>query len=218
MDAFAGWPPEAFDFFAGLEVDNSKGYWHANRDVYERAVRQPMETFAAVVAEGYGPLHIFRPYRDVRFRHDKSPYKTQCGAVTEGDGGEAYYLHVSADGLFAASGYYQMARDQLERYYAAVDHVDTGRELAGLLTALPEELDVGGSVLRTAPRGYPRDHPRVELRRHKSVMITRSFPPAPWQSTPEAAERVTAVWDAARPVNAWLNRHVGPTTMPRQRR
>ena len=77
----------------------------------------------------YGSFHIFRPNRDVRFSRDKSPYKTAIGAVTEGRGGEAYYVQLSAEGLFAASGYYRMASDQLERFRVALDDTRAGRAL-----------------------------------------------------------------------------------------
>jgi uncharacterized protein (TIGR02453 family) len=212
--SFEGWPEQAFTFFAELEADNSKRFWQEHRTVYEDTVRAPMEAFAELVAEDYGPLHIFRPYRDVRFSRDKSPYKTHMGAVTEGQGGEVFYVQVSADGLLAASGYYQMARDQLERFYAAVDDVRSGPRLEEIVAALAGRYDIGGSELKTAPRGYPRDHPRVELLRHKGVTIHGQFPVAAWHSTPEAATRITAVWDDARPLNDWLTRHVGPSTLP----
>ena len=211
---FTGWPPEAFDFFARLETDNTKAFWAANRQTYEDAVRAPMDAFAGLVEDGYGPLHIFRPYRDVRFSRDKSPYKTACGAATEGAGGEVYYVQVSADGLLAASGYHQMARDQVERYLDAVGDDRTGPELEQIVRDLAGAYEIGGSALKTAPRGYPRDHPRVELLRHKGVTISQSFPVQAWHSTPAAAARITGVWDAAAPLNAWLNRHVGPSRQP----
>ena len=62
----------------------------------------------------------------MRFSKDKSPYKTSQGAVTEGEGGEFYYLQISADGLYVATGYYHMATDQLGRFRQAVDGEATG--------------------------------------------------------------------------------------------
>lgn len=211
---FTGWPEDAFDFFARLETENTKPFWEEHRSVYDEAVRAPMEAFGALVADDYGPLHIFRPYRDVRFSKDKSPYKTHCGAVTEGPGGEVYYVQVSAEGLLAASGYHQMARDQVERFYAAIDDDRVGPELVALVDDVRDDYDLGGSALKTAPRGYARDHPRVELLRHKGLTLSRSFPVEDWMSTPEAAARITAVWDATGSINGWLNRHVGPSTLP----
>src|SRR5260370_17527308 len=74
--AFRGWREECQRFFIGLELDNSKKYFDAHRTVYEEAVRGPMVALIESFEPGYGPGKVFRPYRDVRFSKDKSPYKT----------------------------------------------------------------------------------------------------------------------------------------------
>jgi len=109
-----------------------------------------------------------------------------------------------------------MADDQLARYRAAVDD-DVGSALeeavAGMRAA---KLEAAGDALKTAPRGYPRDHPRIELLRRKGLAGVRDFDPASWLHTAGAARRITDTWRAAAPLNAWLNRHVGPSTeLPR---
>ena len=212
---FQGFPPEALDFGAGLEADNSKTYWTAQRDIYEACVRHPMEALAEECAE-FGSFKIFRPYRDVRFSRDKSPYKTHMGAVTEGEGGSLYYVQLSATGLFAASGYYVMAPDQLERYRAAVADDRTGEEVEALVAELDEAgYDVSAhETLKTAPRGYPRDHPRAALLRRKGLIAGKEFPVARWLHTRAARDRVVKVWTDAAPLCAWLDRHVGPSHAP----
>ncbi len=212
---FTGWPPAALDFYRDLEQDNSRAFWTDHKDVYERDVKAPFEALSELVAEEFGPLKVFRPNRDVRFSKDKSPYKTRCYAVTEGEGGEAYYVEISTKGLVVASGYWMMANDQLDRYRAAIDDDRTGPALERIVADLRAgELAVEGHGLKTAPRGYRRDHPRVELLRHKSMAAVRTFPPARWLATGGAAERIVDVWRAARPMNAWLAQHVGPSTEP----
>src|SRR5438552_9962360 len=101
--AFRGFPPEAISFYEGLEADNSKTYWTAHKDVYERAVKEPMEALCAELDGEFGPLRMFRPYRDVRFSKDKSPYKTAAAAANEAEHGDVYYLHLSSSGLFVGS-------------------------------------------------------------------------------------------------------------------
>jgi uncharacterized protein (TIGR02453 family) len=214
--AFRGFPPEALTFFAGLEADNSRGYWAAHADVYAHAVRAPMEALIAAVDERYRPLRIFRPQRDVRFATDKSPYKTHIGAVGEDEGGVAYYVALSATGLVAASGYYGLAKDQLGRYRAAVADDRTGADLAARVAAAR----AGGcelhqaELLKTAPRGVPRDHPRLDLLRRKGLAVGRTWPPAAWLHTGRARSQVEAVWARAEPVNEWLRAHVGPSELP----
>src|SRR2546427_9074221 len=127
--AFRGWPAEALEFFEGLEADNSKSYWQANKAVYEQIVRAPMEELLAELEPEWGEGRIFRPYRDVRFSADKSPYKTSMAAVV-GDG----YIQLTADGLGAGSGMWEMAPDQLERYRQAVSEGRPGMALARIIT------------------------------------------------------------------------------------
>ena len=215
MTPFRGWSDAALAFYGQLEADNSRSFWAAHKAVYETEVRAPFEALSHLVADEFGPLKVFRPHRDVRFSQDKTPYKTRCYAVTEGEGGESYYVEISATGLVAASGYWMMARDQLARYRAAVDDDHSGPALDDAVAALRRgRLVIEGQGLKTAPRGYPRDHPRVELLRHKSVAALRSFPPAAWLHTGAAARHITDVWRAAAPMNRWLAEHVGPSTEP----
>lgn len=215
MAGFRGWPDSALEFYRDLEQDNTRAFWLAHKDTYERDVKAPFEALSDLVAEEFGPLRVFRPNRDVRFSKDKSPYKTRCYAVTEGVGGESYYVEISANGLVAASGYWMMANDQLDRYRRAVDDERSGTALERILADLAaQNLTNEAPGLKTAPRGYRRDHPRVELLRHKSVAVIRRFPPARWLATPAAADRIVEVWRAAGPMNAWLADHVGPSTEP----
>ncbi len=151
---FSGWRPEAFEFYERLEADNTKWFWQSNRATYDNEVRAPFLALSEAVASEFGPLHLFRPHRDVRFSRDKSPYKTQQGAVTEGPEGEIYYVQITADALFVGGGYYRMTSDQLRRFREAVDDDTTGPELEGLVSELREHgYDIGGSALKTAPRG-----------------------------------------------------------------
>jgi uncharacterized protein (DUF2461 family) len=79
--AFGGWPAEALAFYAGLEDDNSKEYWTKRKAVYQERVLRPMEELLEELAPEFGEPKIFRPYRDIRFSHDKTPYKTHIGAT-----------------------------------------------------------------------------------------------------------------------------------------
>jgi uncharacterized protein (TIGR02453 family) len=212
--AFRGWPVEAIEFYEGLEADNTRTYWEEHRSVYERSVKAPMQALLEELQPEFGAGKIFRPNRDVRFSSDKSPYKTAIGAVAAQEG-SVFYVQVSADGLHAASGYYRMARDQLARFRAAVAADGTGDEIASIVDDLGTAgYTVGGEALRSAPRGYKPDHPRIRLLRHKGLTIGEAWPAAAWLGTAKAADRVVRVWRAAAPMNAWLQAHVGPSTEP----
>lgn len=204
--AFKGWPVAAVEFYEGLEADNTKGYWDEHRSVYDAAVKAPMEALLAELADRFGPGRTFRPFRDVRFSRDKSPYKTNCAAHLDGGG----YLSFSADGLMAGSGLFMPEPATLERYRAAVDEERSGAELASVVATLRNQgYDVGAhEVLKTAPRGYPKDHPRIELLRYKGIVMSKSWPVGAWLGTPKAKERVVACLEAAVPLRDWLDRFV----------
>src|SRR6202041_3106985 len=123
--AFSGWPEEALDFYDGLAVDNTKTYWTEHKAVYQDKILDPMTELTEELASEFGEPKIFRPYRDVRFRAGKTPYKTHIGAVV---GGPAR-VQLSAQGLAAGAGMWQLSPGQLARYRAAVAHVLHGSEL-----------------------------------------------------------------------------------------
>jgi uncharacterized protein (TIGR02453 family) len=165
-----------------------------------------MDALLAELTKEFGETKLFRPYRDVRFSRDKSPYKTTIAGMV-GD----HYIQLSADGLLAGAGMYHMEPPQLARFRAAVAADGTGRKLQSLVETLRKKgLDVHGSdVLKTVPKGYPRDHPRVDLLRYKGLVVMRSWEPAAWLGTAGAKKRVVDVFHTAKPVLAWLSTNVG---------
>jgi len=213
--AFSGWPAEAMEFYEGLAADNSKSYWTAHKDVYERDVHAPMAALLAELEAEFGEGRIFRPYRDVRFSADKTPYKTAIGATLARGG----YVHLSAAGLAAGSGMYEMAPDQLERYRRAVADDATGEGLRGAIASVEEHgITVSGhGSLKSAPRGYPKDHPRADLLRHKGLTTWQDWPAAAWMGTAAAKDRVAGFFRASRPLSDWLDTHVGSTEIAHRR-
>ena len=210
--AFKGFPAEAIEFFEGLEADNSKAYWQDHKDTYESCVRVPMQELLAELTPEFGSGKVFRPYRDVRFSKDKTPYKTNI-AATIGDVG---YISLSTEGLGVGSGMYMMATDQLDRFRKAIVDDKTGAELEALIAATGKAcLEVSAhEVLKTAPKGYAKDHPRIELLRHKGLITWRQWPVAAWLGTKKAKDRVVHVLHDAQPLNDWLAKHVGDSELP----
>jgi uncharacterized protein (TIGR02453 family) len=209
---FRGFPEEALLFYEGLEADNSKAYWTDRRDVYERAVRQPLQALLDELESEFGAGKIFRPYRDVRFSADKSPYKTAAAAlVPSEDGGASFYVQISARGLFVGAGCYHMSRDQLARYRQAVLQDGPGGELARVSEALAGAgFELHGERLQRVPRGVDPGHRRADLLRYKGLAAMRDFGVQPWLETPRCREKVADAWRRAAPLVHWLGRHVGP--------
>ena len=204
--AFSGWSADALEFYEGLEADNSKTYWTAHKAVYDRHVLAPMRELVEELAAEFGEPRIFRPYRDLRFSADKTPYKTNIGGMV----GRTNYVSLAADGLAAGNGFYQMDQRQLARYRAAVDSHRTGEELTEIIGKLTTDgIEVRGtSTLKTAPRGYPADHPRIDLLRHKGLYAWRHWPAEQWLETTQAKEQILAFYRTTRGFSSWLIEHV----------
>ena len=207
---FTGFGEGAVEFYDGLLADNSKAYWTDHRAVYERDVLAPMKALLAALEPEFGAGKIFRPYRDVRFARDKSPYKTACGATVG-----PFYVQVSAEGLLVAGGGYQWAPDQVARYRTAVDDERRGADLQARLAAVTAAtvdgvaVEVAGDRLATRPRGVAPDHPRLDLLRHRSLYAHCAWPPDDALHEPVTRERVAGAWRAVRPLTDWLADHVG---------
>jgi uncharacterized protein (TIGR02453 family) len=213
--AFSGWPEEALDFYDGLAADNTKTYWTAHKAVYQELVLGPMAELVDELAAEFGDTKIFRPYRDVRFSPDKTPYKTHIGAMV-GSG----YVQLSAHGLAAGDGMYVMAADQLDRYRQAVASNRIGPELEQVIATV-EKVGIGVSgrdTLKSAPRGYPVDHPRIGLLRHKGLVAWQEWPAGAWLGTAEAKDRVVTFLSTTRPLSDWLADQVGPSRVPERSR
>jgi uncharacterized protein (TIGR02453 family) len=205
--AFSGWPEEALDFYDGLAADNTKTYWTEHKAVYTGKILDPMTELTEELAAEFGEPKIFRPYRDVRFSADKTPYKTHIGAVVGGTG----YVQLSAEGLAAGAGMWQLSPEQLARYRAAVAHDRHGAELEEIIAAI-EQTGItvhGHGVLKSAPRGYPPDHPRIGLLRNKGLTAWRQWPVEPWLETARAKDRLVAFFRTSLPLASWLNTHAG---------
>ncbi|SPT58263.1 DUF2461 domain-containing protein [Actinomadura madurae] len=209
----AGFTDEAFSFYEGLQADNSKSYWTSHKDVYERHVREPLIELCAVLEDEFGAVKLFRPYRDVRFSKDKSPYKTHQGGHTS----EGFYLQVDADGLMVAGGMYAPTPDQLRRYREAAGSDTDGAELQAIVDDLRgASMEIAGDRLKTRPRGTPPDHPRLDLLRHRSLYAHEGWPADPWMAdAEEVAARVRTSWRRLRPLVDWGREHIGPPDFTR---
>lgn len=216
---FSGFPERMLTFYEGLSADNSKAYWTDHKAVYDECVAAPMRALMDELEPEFGKAKFFRPYRDVRFSKDKTPYKTQAAALVhnaEGDGG--LYLALSAEGMFVGGGYYHTTTDQAVRLRAAVDGDRIGSALTAILATLVRHgWEVGGDQLKRIPKPWDDRHPRADLLRHKSLIASRSEPPAPWLHTAEVKDRVATAWRQLIPLDSWLKDNVGPAEVARER-
>ena len=204
---FTGIPNAALDFYEDLEADNSKAFWTAHKEIYDQSVKAPVQALADELAAEFGAPKFFRPYRDVRFSKDKTPYKTHQGVWF---GESSTYLHVSAAGLFVAAGYWDTSSPQVDRLRRAVADDVAGPALERAVAEVERKgFELGGQTITRVPSGYDKDHPRAELLRYKSLTAHRDFGCPAWLGTKRAKTEIVKAWRAVAPLTAWLDTHVG---------
>ena len=204
------WPPEAITFLEELEANNDRDWFKANRARYDEHVVGPARALAESL-DHLGAPHFFRPYNDTRF-HARPPIKEQVGVAIGYGGAGGFYFEISLDGLFVGAGLHHPAPDQLDRFRKAIDD---GRRAGGFTRALAKAEAAGLTLappeLKRAPRGYPVDHPRVDLLRLKTLTVSRRHELGPWLHGSACDEMVRTELDACRPLVRWLGEWVGPS-------
>jgi len=205
--SFTGIPVAALDFYEDLEADNTKSFWTAHKHIYDEQVKAPLEALATALEPEFGAPKFFRPYRDVRFAKDKTPYKTHQGMWF---GESARYLQISAAGLFVAAGYWDTSSAQVDRLRRAVaDDVSGAALLRAVASVQKAKFDLGGHQLTRVPSGYPKDHPRAELLKYKSLTAHRELGCPAWLGTAKAKTEIAKALRSVAPLVAWLDTHVG---------
>ena len=208
---FTGFPVAALDFYDDLEVEPTKTFWEANKHVYLESVRQPMEALMKALEPQFGPAKIFRPYRDVRFAKNRAPYKTHQGAFVGVAPATGWYFEISPRGTRVGGGFYDARPERLAKVREAITDEEYGPELQSLIDGyLSDGWEISGDKVKTSPRGYTTDHPRIELIRHKQLYVGKPYGFEQDALGPELVERVRADWEALRPLLTWL------TTRPLQ--
>jgi uncharacterized protein (TIGR02453 family) len=203
--SFTGFPAAALDFYDDLEMDNTKTFWNEHKQVYEESVKAPMTALLAELEAEFGAAKLFRPYRDVRFAKDKTPYKTHQGAFIDLGPATGWYVQLSAPGVRVGAGFYEASAERLARIRTAIDDDRRGAELEKLLGKLQKAgWTLGGEKLKTTPRGWDADHPRIELLRHKSMTLGKSYGFEPIIHSAELVGQIRRDWRATRPLLDWI--------------
>jgi uncharacterized protein (TIGR02453 family) len=210
---FEGFPAEAFDFYEALADNNTRPWWNEHKPEYEKAVKGPLQALLDELADEFGAGKLFRPYNDTRFAKGKPPIKEHQGAVIELEDAVAYYVQVSAGGVMVAGGWYAPQGQQIHRFREAVDG-PRGAELVRLVAAAEQKFEVDGRPLKTRPKGYEADNPRIDLLRFRALTVARSYPVDAALGTRKALTMVRNDWRAIRPLLEWLADNVGPGTDP----
>ena len=209
---FRGWPKSALTWFDDLDANNNREWFHSNKKTYDDDVRGPMEALLHELHGEFGDGVLSRPNRDTRFSKDKTPYKLQIyGRISRPEGGGGWYVQVHPGGLFVGGGVWMPDREPLARLRAAIADDRTGPQLEAIVA----DLESAGlslmehGALKTAPRGYDADHPRIRLLRLPHLAAGIQHPPRAWLHTPKAKQRVVDGWHAVTPLMDWAAQAAG---------
>ncbi len=207
-------------FLKELNRNNSKEWMDANKAMYHEAKSEFLEFVVEIINEvsKFDPTiantepkkSIFRINRDIRFSKNKSPYKNNFGmTLAEGgrnSGNPVYYFHLQPHGeTMVAGGMYQPETDALKKIRQEIDY--SPHELKKVIEneAFRDEFGVlSGETLKTAPKGYPKDHPNIALLRYKSFVAYRKFSDVK-VSSPSLKADISKAFQALYPLNQYLS-------------
>jgi uncharacterized protein (TIGR02453 family) len=207
------------EFLGRLEQNNNKAWFEAQRAAYETA-RRTFEEFIDDLIRGVSKFDdlgdlstkecIFRINRDVRFSKDKSPYKPNMGASLAPGGRKStrlgYYIHIAPhDESMIAGGLHMPMPPQLSKFRQAIDHdSSTFKKITRSKSFTADFGTVSGSRLSTAPQGYARDHPEIELLQLKEIVAVHHLADETVLS-PDLAPHTLRVFKAMKPFLDYLN-------------
>jgi uncharacterized protein (TIGR02453 family) len=224
--------PEGLAFLRALARHNDREWFTPRKAVFEAELKEPMLAIIRKVNEAmerFAPSFIrpaekclFRIYRDTRFSNNKLPYKTHVAAWWAQQGmektsGAGFYFHIDAKEVIIAAGAYMPEKDQL----AAIRHwlLDNHTEFRKLLQkpAVSKNFsEFEGNALTRPPKGFPKEHPALDLIRCRQWGLSTSLPSTTALDPGFAAEIVRHFRLAASVVNA-LNTPILAALAPRKK-
>jgi uncharacterized protein (TIGR02453 family) len=211
------------EFLKGLKFNNNREWFQNNQTIYKEAkanvelfVQELINEIVLFDPELKGlevKNCLFRINRDIRFSNDKSPYKTNFGAFIvkggkkNGDKYAGYYFHIEPGSSMIAGGAYVPPSPWLSAIREKIsDETDEFLRIINDKTFKKYFGTVEGEKLKTAPKGYPSDHPQIELLKLKSFLAMNEVPDEKVLS-PGYFEYVTSGFRAMKPLNDFLNNY-----------
>ncbi len=172
------------DFLSELEKNNNRDWFTENKKRFENH-QKVIKTFFQEINEEFGKqdsiekMQIHRIYRDIRFSKDKTPYKINFSVSfdrTKPHLRGGYYLHIQPGGSFVGGGFWEPNAEDLNRIRKEFEMDD--EEIRAIIADENFKKYFGelkGEELKTAPKGFDKTHPAIDLIRKKQYLISRSF-------------------------------------------
>jgi uncharacterized protein (TIGR02453 family) len=224
--------PEALTFLRNLGRHNDRAWFQPRKAQFEAELKEPMLAVIRKVTDAmtdFAPAFvrpaeksIFRIYRDTRFSNDKRPYKTHVAAWWSHQGlektsGAGYYFHVSAKEMIVAAGAYMPEKDQLAQIrHWLLDHHEEFRKLLKSAAVRKTYSEFEGNALTRPPKGFPAEHPALDLVRYKQWGLSATLP-ADTALRPDLAAVVIRHFKIAAPIVDALNTPIAAAQAPKKK-
>ena len=178
-------PREVFSFFKRLDKNNNRDWFNDNKPEFKELEKEVKQFYNQLyerinVHDEVDKLKIFRIYRDVRFSKDKTPYKTHFGGSLHRKKPElrgGYYLHIQPNNeSFIATGFWEPQKDDLFRIRKEFE-----MDASEMRTIMNNKKfksvwgDLVGDELKTAPKGFDKEHENIDLIKKKMYIFTKKF-------------------------------------------
>lgn len=174
---------EVFRFLNKLKKNNNREWFHTHKDEFEKAKSIVRLIFDEVYnelsdIEKLEPLKVYRINRDIRFSLDKTPYKTHFSAFVGrhkpyARGG--FYIHIEPNNCFIGGGFWGPESKDLLRIRKAIDYSDELEKILNNKELKSTFNELYGSELKTAPKGFSKEHERIHLLRKKQFLLIQHF-------------------------------------------
>ena len=219
----AAFPDQTLRFLKALKRNNNREWFESHKQTYETAVKQPMIDIVQALAVDFARFapemvatpkaSIYRIYRDTRFSHDKSPYKTHAAAVFARRGlekhqGAAFYFHLSPAELLIGGGVYMPLPEDLTAIRSHIaEQPDTLSDILAAKSFRKMFGGLSGEQLSRVPRGFAADHSAAAYLKHKQFLAGRTLPPEE-ASAPTFYKTLVQTFETMLPLIRFLNEPV----------
>lgn len=226
MAKFEGFKPSLITFLRQLRKNNNREWFNDNKQRYEDLVREPALDFISAMGQPLADItpyfiavpkktggSLMRPYRDTRFGKDKTPYKTNVGIQFRYEHGKdvhapGFYFHIDPDEVFIGAGIWHPDSKPLRAIREQIVENPKAWKAARDNRTYKRHYELVGDALKTAPRGFAKDHPLIDDLRRKDFIGVKELTRKELQS-PTIVRDVAKVFKAASPMMAFLCKAVG---------
>ena len=175
---------QVLDFLAQLQANNNREWFAVHKDAFKVQEQKAKDLFSSIhegllKQDEIEKMQIFRIYRDVRFSKDKSPYKkffSAWYARKKPDNRGSYYIHIEPGASFIEGGFWEPNAEDLLRIRREFE-LDAS-EMRAIISDDQFKFYFGsleGEEVKSAPKGFDKNHPAIDLIRKKQFLITRKF-------------------------------------------